>query len=305
MVDEPDTTHGPVKLPPDIWSSILKKLCPASLFALEGPSTIARYIIKAQLVCDSQAAIAAAWGALATQIQSDLCTLFPEEADPSGELTAQAAGMIKGSHMLMWELHVANPVRTLKDILPAHVPWDQVVSKPMSLERAVLKEACRCLGEGTSEFKSTLVSRILKYFTIDRPCAAPALVLLAVRHEKVPYIWTQRHSSQSLKLESAVSAAFKRFTETGEVDPARNTMFAVRKVLASNFASITHLLQWARAQRYDNLYFSRTGSNSTKARGSKKFAGIYMCACGSRAAVTCQRACCQKCCHGPCSRHKL
>ena len=154
------------------------------------------------------------------------------------------------------------------------------------------------------EFRSkfTLVSRILKYFRIDRPCAVPAVVLLAVRHEKVSYIWTQRHSNQSLKLESAVSMAFRRCTDTGEVDPARNTMFAVRKVLASHFASINHMLQWASA--YRPLNFGRTGSKSTKTTGSKKTAGIYMCACGSRAAVTCHWACCQKCCHGPCSRHR-
>ena len=114
VVDEPATNNVPIKLPPDIWSCILKKLCPASLSALEGPSTMARYILKAQLVCDSQAVIAAAWGALATLIQADLCTLFPEQADPSGNLTAQAAAMIKGSQVLTWELHVANPVRTVK-----------------------------------------------------------------------------------------------------------------------------------------------------------------------------------------------
>lgn len=44
-------SHHPTNLLLDAWSSILEKLCPASLSALEGPSTIARHIINAQLIC--------------------------------------------------------------------------------------------------------------------------------------------------------------------------------------------------------------------------------------------------------------
>lgn len=181
----------------------------------------------------------------------------------------------------------------MKVTLHADVPWDQVVSNPLSLKRAVLKDACRSIGEPVSGTKAVLVLRLLQYFKIERPCEVPALVLLAVKHEKVSYVTTQQN--QSLDLRFAVSLAFKQITETDiNADPVGTSMFAVRKVLASNFASIIDLLQWASIHRPKHVV--------SKKRKGKKARG--KCVCGNIAAVACSQACCKRCCQGPCHCHR-
>lgn len=301
-------SHHSTKLPLDVWSSILEKLCPPSLSALEGPSTVARYIINAQLAChECHAASAAAWGALAALIQADqmqpCVQCSEEEYSICKQVKTGSACMSTGSCRMLWEVHVANPVRHLSNTLRAEVPWDQVVASPLSLKHSVLKEACRSVGEQVSGTKAVLVLRLLQYFKIDRPCAVPALVLLAVKHEKVLYRSTQWN--QSIDLMLAVYEAFKHFTQT-EVDHDRTTMFAVRKVLASNFASLTHLLQWKDAKSVAaSMYVpQKLGKSRTRqeARRTNNTAGS--CACGNEAALACQQACCKKCCQGPCARHR-
>lgn len=134
-------------------------LCPASLSAVEGPSTIARDIINAQLVCrDCKAASAAAWGALATLIQADLGT----EQAPYRYANNRNEGMTTVYGKRLWQVHVANPMRTIKHKLLAHVPWDQVVSNPLSLEHTVLEGACRSLGEPVLGNKAVLALRLLQ-----------------------------------------------------------------------------------------------------------------------------------------------
>lgn len=128
--------------------------------------------------------------------------------------------------------------------LHAHVPWDQVVSQTFSLKNDVLKEACRCLVEQVPGAKALFVLRLLQYFSIERPCAVPAIVLLAVKQEKkTSYTATQLNQFPASELVSAVLLSFYHFTHT-DIN-FETTMFAVRKVLASRFASITQLLQYA------------------------------------------------------------
>ncbi|KAL3136371.1 hypothetical protein ABBQ38_005630 [Trebouxia sp. C0009 RCD-2024] len=282
-------SYPPTKLPFDVWSIILEKLCPASLSAIEGPSTIARDIINAQLVCrNCQAASAAAWGALATLIQADLGT---EQAPYRCANHTEGMTIIYGK--TSWQVHVANPMRTIKHKLLPHVPWDQVASHPLSLEHAVLEGACKSLGEPVLRNKAVFALRLLQYFEIDRPCAAPALVLLAVKHEKMSYLVTQWNSKQSQNLEFAVSKAFKHFTQK-DIEPARTTMFAVRKVLASNFTTIERLLQWS------NSHF---GTARTRIRMRDAASSARRCACGKQSPATCAWNHCRHCCQGPCLRH--
>ncbi|KAL3147319.1 hypothetical protein ABBQ32_002804 [Trebouxia sp. C0010 RCD-2024] len=123
-------SHHSTKLPLDVWSSILEKLCPPSLSALEGPSTVARYIINAQLAChECHAASAAAWGALAALIQADqmqpCVQCSEEEYSICKQVKTGSACMSTGSCRMLWEVHVANPVRHLSNTLRAEVPWDQ------------------------------------------------------------------------------------------------------------------------------------------------------------------------------------
>ena len=74
--------------------------------------------------------------------------------------------------------------RSIQNTLHADIPWDQVVSNPLSLKHAVLTKACKSVGEQSSGTKAVLVLRLLKFFGVDRPCAVPAIVLLALKHEK-------------------------------------------------------------------------------------------------------------------------
>ena len=84
--------------------------------------------------------------------------------------------------------------------------------------------------------------RLLQYFRIARPSAAPAIVLLAVKHDKVGYMKAQRN--QPAEVRRAVGHAFYQFTGA-YIDYGRTTLFAVRKVLAAHFESIPQLLQFA------------------------------------------------------------
>lgn len=79
----------------------------------------------------------------------------------------------------------ANPLRSVQNTLHADIPWDQVVSDPLSLKNDVLKKACKSVGEQSSGTKAVLVLRLLKFFGVDRPCAVPAVLLLAVKHGKI------------------------------------------------------------------------------------------------------------------------
>ncbi|KAL3136382.1 hypothetical protein ABBQ38_005639 [Trebouxia sp. C0009 RCD-2024] len=123
-------SHHSTKLPLDVWSSILEKLCPPSLSALEGPSTVARYIVNAQLVChEFHAASAAAWGALAALIQADQMQPCIQCSEDGYSICKQVqtgiARMPTGNCRMLWEEHVANPVRHLSNALHSEVPWDQ------------------------------------------------------------------------------------------------------------------------------------------------------------------------------------
>ena len=194
---------------------------------------------------------------------------------------------------LPWQVHVANPLLSLRNTLSVSVPWDQVVSAPLTIKNDVLKDACRALGEQVSGVKAVLVLRLLQYFGVKRPCAVPALVLLAVKCEKVHYSKTIANQPSDVKI--AVAWAYKHFTQN-EVAPAYPTMFHVRKVLASHFASMTSLLQYAsrfRAQASDQLRQSK-----------HKKQVVVRCGCGNTPAPRCQQSCCKNCCHGPCARHK-
>lgn len=162
--------HQPTKLPLDVWGSILEKLCPASLSFLEGPSTIARHIINAQLIChESCAASGPAWSAFAALIQADHHALHGRMAgkakskQKSGAHTPDSAAL----HNVPWEKCLANPLHSLDNPLHADVPWDQIVSYPLSLKNDVLKEACRSVGEQVSGTKAALVLRLLQYFGVS------------------------------------------------------------------------------------------------------------------------------------------
>lgn len=74
---------------------------------------------------------------------------------------------------------------------------------------------------------------------MDRPCAVPAIVILAVKHEKVLYQSTQLNQPAAIWL--AVSHVFSQ----AHIEGGNFTMFTVRKVLASQFESMAHLLQFA------------------------------------------------------------
>ena len=299
-------SHQPTKLPLDVWGSILKKLCPTALSALEAPSTIARHIVNAQLICrESCAASGAAWAALAALIQADHHVLSEEERisrsqKPQERSTARMTTSAPCRNM-SWEESVANPLRSKKITLPADMPWDQVVSNPLSLKNDVLKEACRSVGEQVSGTKAVLVLRLLKFFGVDRPCAVPAVVLLSVKHEKVLYSSTQLNQDAMIRF--AVEYAFPRFTQTG-INYGKTTMFAVRKVLASHFQSVSHLLQYVN-ESYVPAPKPQSAGKSYAGNGCKKRKrkNSYMCGCGNQPAPTCQQGCCKNCCRGPCARH--
>ena len=300
--------HQPTKLPLDVWGSILEKLCPASLSALEGPSTIARHIINAQLIChESCAASGAAWSALAALIQTDHHALHgrmprkPKSKQKSGAHTPNAADL----QNMPREMRIANPLHSMDIPLHADVPWDHIVSNPLSLKNDVLKEACRSVGEQVSGTKAVLVLRLLQYFGINRPCTIPAIVLLAVKHEKVPYLYisTSTQLSQSNELALAVSYAFRHFT-TVDINYGRTTVFAVRRVLAAQFESIPQLLQFASRFTASHVARSaRTGGKKRKNTESRANRAAGRCGCGNQPAPTCQQACCKNCCQGPCARH--
>ena len=291
-------SYQPTKLPLDVWGSILDKLCPTALSALEAPSTIARHIINAQLIChESCAAGGVAWAALAALIQADHCAVSEEERSQKPQEKSNAHRSVSAAfHSVSWEDSVANPLRSLKNTLQADVPWDHLVSNPLSLKNDVLKEACRSVGEQVSGTKAILVLRVLKSFGIDRPCAVPAIVLLAVKHEKVLYQSTWRN--RPADVERALEHAFSHITHTG-IDYEKTTMFAVRKVLASQFESISHLLRFAAESFTSSVtYVCRVPS-----RKKRKKKGSYACGCGNQGASRCQHGCCRKCCQGPCARH--
>ena len=290
-------SHQPTKLPLDVWGSILEKLCPTSLSALEGPSTIARHIINAQLIChESHAASGAAWGALAALIQADHHAQCSDEEEMSSMPNSQKSKAQKpisaALRNMPWEEYVANPLRSLVYTLHAHVPWDQVVSNPLSLKNEVLKEACRCVGQQVSGTKAILVLRLLQYFGTDRPCAVTAIVLLAVKHEKACHLSAQLN--QSLDLVLTVRSVFRHF-DSDTLDYNKITMFALRKVLASRFDSVTHLLQFA--STLPGPQAPRSAHTGSKKRKKGR------CGCGNQPAPTCQQACCKHCCRGPCARH--
>ena len=298
--DFPQGSHQTTKLPLDVWGNILEKLCPASLSALEGPSTIARHIVNAQLIChESCAASGAAWSALAALIQANHQSLSEQERMARSPKSKQKSGTHTlhsvASCMMPWEEHIANPLRFLDHPLPRDVPWDQIVSNPLLLKNDVLKEACRSIHEQVSGTKAVLVLRLLQYFGIDRPCTVPAIVLLAVKHEKVPYTSTQLNQSTELVL--AVGYAFHRFSSEN-ISPAGATLFAVRKVLAAQFESIPQLLQFA--SEFTAARVSRSPRPGVKKRKNR---AAGRCGCGNQSAPTCQQACCKNCCHGPCARH--
>lgn len=81
---EPDAAaRQSTKLPIDVWSVILQKLCPAKLTPLEGTSVIARNIINAQLAChDCHKACEAAWHTLAALLEADYAQCTHTEASP-------------------------------------------------------------------------------------------------------------------------------------------------------------------------------------------------------------------------------
>lgn len=166
------------KLPLDVWIVILQKLCPTFLSVIEAPSTIARNIIQAQLICrTTHAASMPAWQALAALLkadhkaharQSDKISNFPKSPSYDAPMWE-----------LPWQVQVANPLLSLRNILSVSVPWDQIVSAPLTIKNDVLKDACRALVEHVSGVKVVLVLRLLQYFGVKRPCAVPALVLLS------------------------------------------------------------------------------------------------------------------------------
>ena len=201
----------PTELPYLVWSSILEKLCPASLSALEAPSTVARHIINAQLICHKAcAASGAAWRALASLIQANHNAHNSEETasfSPNSQISGDTS----------WEEYVANPLHSLEYPLHADVPWDQIVSNPLSLKINVLKEACGSIfgiGGQVSGTKAALVLRLLHYFGIKRACSVLAIVFLAVKYEKIPYTSTQLKQYPDSGLASAVLLAYHHFTQS-------------------------------------------------------------------------------------------
>ena len=297
-------SHQTTKLPLDVWGSILEKLCPISFSALEGPSTIARHIINAQLIChESCAASGAAWAALAALIhhapsQQERMARSPKSKQNTGAHTPLCAAIPN----MPWKERFANPLRGLDNALHADVPWDQIVSKPLLLKNDVLKEACRSVGEHVSGTKAVLVLRLLQHFGIERPCAVPAIVLLAVKHEKVSYMSTQLIQSTEVAL--ALGYAFHHLNRT---DIAHSSVFAVRRVLASQFESIPQLLQFASGLTASKVSCNApSGGKKRKnigSRAKRNNAGRICRGCGNQPAPTCQQACCKNCCQGPCARH--
>lgn len=275
-IDSTPDSHIPTKLPSDVWSVVLEKLCPSELSAIEGPSVIARNILNAQMTChDCHAASTSAWHALADLVQAD-----------------HKAHSQKPHNMrwrLPWEVYVANPLRTFDHILNDSLPWDQIVCNPLNIKNDVLKEACRFENEQVSGTKAMLVLRLLQYFGIQRPCAIPAVVLLAVKHEKVLYASMQPYQQHDITF--AVSQAYQHYTGA-KIRSSSTTLFQVRRVLAFQFPSWEDFLQYA----------SRHKPEVPSKKPHKQIHG--RCQCGNQPAPACQQSCCRRCCQGPCGRHK-
>ena len=281
--DSIDGTHGshiPTKLPSDVWSVVLEKLCPSELSAIEGPSVIARNILNAQLIChDCHAASTSAWCALSDLIQADHKAHWSENTGYSRRWE------------LPWEVYIANPLRTFDHILNEGLPWDQIVCSPLIIKNDVLMEACRFAKEQVSGTKAVLVLRLLQYFGIQRPCAIPAVVLLAVKHEKVLYVSTRPNMiSGQQDIAFAISQAFQHYT-WANIRPTSTTVFEVRKVLACQFPSWEDFLQYA--SRHKPQVPSKKPHKQIKGR----------CQSGNQPAPACQQSCCKNCCRGPCGRH--
>ena len=200
-----------------------------------------------------------------------------------------------------WEEHIVYPLRNLDNPLPRDMPWDQIVSNPLSLKNDVLKDACRSIYEQVSGTKAVLILRLLKHFGIERPCAVPPIVLLAVKHEKVSYACTQLNQSHEVAL--AVGHAFCQITGT-HIHCGDTTMYAVRRALASQFESNPQLLQFARSLIASQIFCrAHTGGKTRKITECRTNRAAGRCGCGNQPAPTCQQACCKTCCLGPCARH--
>lgn len=178
----------------------------------------------------------------------------------------------------------------------ANLPWDELISNPLTFKVNVLKQACRALGEQVSGVKNMLVLRILSFFDCEKPTTAPAALLFAVKQEKLPLGWWSKHTREievTLRFHSRM--------------PADRLLsgFEARKILCHHYKSASDMFEHARGIQ-GSLTAAAAAASQAKVWADKVSKNPNIkCRCGQQPAFACSQGCCKSCCCGPCQRHSV
>ena len=185
-------------------------------------------------------------------------------------------------------------------ILQQDISWEDVLSKPQLYDPEGLDKARLCSTMQNCERDSTALQTFSTLrdaaqhvFGLQHPCHVPAVILLAVKHEKASAAMHVCKYSHVVKdVLSAVKVVARHF---GDIDSkAGPSAFHFRKLLHSHARSIEELLELAADLRRSTLV-----EQTKRKKGRQIF-----CDCGDVASLKCPYGCCNLCCPRPCNRHK-